>query len=286
MEILHFFGEVEAVFGIWAIPLLLAAAAMKGWPSVESYVANVHFTEPMFVVVVMAIASTRPVLSFAERSMGGVASLGGRTPLAWWAAILTVGPLLGSFITEPAAMTICALLLARHLYELDPSPRLKYGTLGLLFVNVSVGGTLTHFAAPPVLMVAAKYGWGLTFMLRSFGWKAALAVVVSTALFGFVFRKEFSPRFASLVALQLFLECVLLLLLCDFDRFGRPLDSRLKIAGFCIGGSQRAENVGELILGRFACFGGQVNCPFAIAKFFVGRRGQYPGKIIKNAVIV
>jgi len=192
VEMLHFFGEVEAVFGIWAIPLLLAAAVMKGWHSVEGYVAHVHFTEPMFVVVVMAIASTRPVLSFAEKCLGAVASLGGKTPLAWWASILTVGPLLGSFITEPAAMTICALLLARHLYELNPSTRLKYGTLGLLFVNVSVGGTLTHFAAPPVLMVAAKYGWGLTFMLRNFGWKAALAVFASTALFAFFFRQEFA----------------------------------------------------------------------------------------------
>jgi hypothetical protein len=192
VEMLHFFGEVEAVFGIWAIPLLLAASAIKGWRSVEGFVADVHFTEPIFVVVVMAIASTRPVLSFAEVCLGAVASLGGKTPLAWWAAILTVGPLLGSFITEPAAMTICALLLARHLYELSPSTRLKYGTLGLLFVNVSVGGTLTPFAAPPVLMVAAKYGWGLMFMLRNFGWKAALAVFVSTALFAFVFRKEFA----------------------------------------------------------------------------------------------
>jgi hypothetical protein len=121
-----------------------------------------------------------------------VAGLGGKSPLAWWAAILTLGPLLGSFITEPAAMTICALLLSRHLYELGPSPRLAYGTLGLLFVNVSVGGTLTHFAAPPVLMVAGKYGWGLTFMLRNFGWKAALAVLVSTAIFGFAFRNEFA----------------------------------------------------------------------------------------------
>ncbi len=191
VEMLHFLGEVEAVFGIWAIPLLLSAAAMKGWRAVEGFVAGVHFTEPVFVVVIMAIASTRPVLSFAEKCMGGVASLGGKTPLAWWVAILTVGSLLGSFITEPAAMTICALLLARHFYELDPSPRLKYGTLGLLFVNVSVGGTLTHFAAPPVLMVAGKYGWGLTFMLQNFGWKAAVAIAVSTALLAFAFRKEF-----------------------------------------------------------------------------------------------
>ncbi|KAA0255225.1 MAG: hypothetical protein EDX89_06665 [Acidobacteria bacterium] len=190
VEMLHFLGEVEAVFGIWAIPLVLAAVAMKGWTSVEGYVGNVHFTEPMFVVVIMAIASTRPILAFAERCLGAFASLGGRTPLAWWAAILTVGPLLGSFITEPAAMTICALLLARHLFRLDPSPRLKYGTLGLLFVNVSVGGTLTHFAAPPVLMVAGKYGWGLTFMLRNFGWKAALAILVATSAYAAFFRKE------------------------------------------------------------------------------------------------
>ncbi len=190
VEILHFLGEVEAIFGIWAIPLVLSAVAVKGWRPVEQYVANVHFTEPMFVVVIMAIASTRPVLSFAERCLGAVASLGGGTPLAWWATILTVGPLLGSLITEPAAMTICALLLARHLYELDPSPALRYGTLGLLFVNVSVGGTLTHFAAPPVLMVAAKFGWGLSFMLRNFGEKAVLGIVVATAAYALFFRKE------------------------------------------------------------------------------------------------
>jgi hypothetical protein len=192
VEMLHFLGEVEAIFGIWAIPLLLVATLMKGWIPVEGYVGHVKFTEPVFVVVIMAIASTRPVLAFAEKCLGAVANLGGRTPLAWWATILSLGVLLGSFVTEPAAMTICALLLSRHLFELDPSRRLKYATLGLLFVNVSVGGTLTHFAAPPVLMVAGKYGWGLTFMLGTFGWKAALAIAVSTAAYGFAFRREFA----------------------------------------------------------------------------------------------
>ena len=190
VEMLHFLGEVEAVFGIWAVPLLLAGVAMRGWGAVEAYVGRVHFTEATFVVVIMAIAATRPVLAFAEKLLGVVAALGGRTPLAWWAAILTAGPLLGSFITEPAAMTICALLLSRHLYELGPSRPLAYGTLGLLFVNVSIGGTLTHFAAPPVLMVAGRWGWGLSHMLGSFGWKAALAVFASTALFAFVYRGE------------------------------------------------------------------------------------------------
>jgi hypothetical protein len=189
-EMLHFFGEIEAVFGIWVVPLLVVIAARKGWGTVESFVSSVHFTEPLFVVVIMAISSTRPVLEFAERTIGLVARAGGGTPRAWWLAILVLGPLLGSFITEPAAMVICALLLARKFFDLAPSRRFRYATLGLLFVNVSVGGTLTHFAAPPVLMVAGRWGWGLEHMLTEFGWKAALGVVASTALYALLFRGE------------------------------------------------------------------------------------------------
>ena len=106
---------------------------------------------------------------------------GGGTPAAWWATILIIGPIFGSFITEPAAMTICALLLARQFYDLQPSARLKYATLGLLFVNVSIGGTLTHFAAPPVLMVARHWDWTTAFMLGHFGWRAVLAIVALDA---------------------------------------------------------------------------------------------------------
>ena len=70
-------------------------------------------------------------------------------------------------------MTICALLLARQFFRLEPTARLKYrDTLGLLFVNVSIGGTLTQFAAPPVLMVARPWNWGYLHMLTHFGWKA------------------------------------------------------------------------------------------------------------------
>jgi Putative Na+/H+ antiporter len=107
-----------------------------------------------------------------------------------WLAILTIGPLLGSFITEPAAMTISALLLRRRFYNLHPSAHLKYATLGLLFVNVSVGGTLTHFAAPPVVIVASHWNWDLLFMMQNFGWKAVIAILVSNFLFFLFFRKE------------------------------------------------------------------------------------------------
>ncbi len=190
-ELLHFLGEVEVVFGLWAIPLLVAVIAHAGWDQATHYLNDtVNYTEPLFVIVIMALASTRPIIGLAEASLRRVAALGGRTPGTWWFVILTIGPLLGSFITEPAAMTICALLLARQFYDLNPSSRLKYATLGLLFVNVSIGGTLTHFAAPPVLMVARPWGWDTAFMLEHYGWRAVLTVVGSTSIYSLIFRRE------------------------------------------------------------------------------------------------
>lgn len=192
-QVLHFLGEVEAVFGIWAVVLAAGITYHFGWHEMLEYIGHkVNFTEAMFVVVIMAIAGTRPVLGFAEGCLRRIASLGRGTVAAWWLAILIVAPMLGSFITEPAAMTIGALLLARQFYALRPSPRLAYATLGLLFVNVSVGGTLTHFAAPPVLMVAGPWKWDSVFMLTHFGWKAGLGIVIATMIYYFVFRREFA----------------------------------------------------------------------------------------------
>jgi Na+/H+ antiporter NhaD/arsenite permease-like protein len=142
------------------------------------------------VVAIMTIASSRPVMKLAESTLSRAASLGGCSTAAWWLAILTLGPLLGSFITEPAAMTICALLLVDRFYKLRPSMKLRYATLGILFVNISVGGTLDHFAAPPVVMVASEWGWGFWFMLSNFGWKAVVGIVATNTLFFLLFRKE------------------------------------------------------------------------------------------------
>jgi hypothetical protein len=190
-EMLHFLGEVEVVFGLWVLALLVAIAAAVDWHTAETYLTEtVNFTEPMFVVVIMAIAASRPVVAFAQGALQKVAGIGGSTPAAWWLTILSIGPVLGSFITEPAAMTICALLLSRQFYALQPSRRLRYGTLGLLFVNVSIGGTLTHFAAPPVLMVARPWDWSMGFMITHFGWKACLAILVSNAIYFVAFRRE------------------------------------------------------------------------------------------------
>ncbi|RYD18444.1 MAG: hypothetical protein EOP88_22565, partial [Verrucomicrobiaceae bacterium] len=157
---LHFLGEVEAIFGIWVLVLLGAMFAFYDLTTVKGYITGVNFTEPLFVVIIMALASTRPILRFAEGCLSFFARFGKQSPAAWWLSIMTVAPLLGSLITEPGAMTIAAMLLAKKFYQLKPSPKFAYATLGLLFVNISVGGVLTNFAAPPVIMVAKP--WGLT----------------------------------------------------------------------------------------------------------------------------
>ena len=191
-ELLHFLGEVEVVFALWGVPLVVAIVLSRGWTTAAHYLNDtVNYTEPMFVVVIMALASSRPIVELAEGAVRRLASVGGGTPAAWWVTILTIGPLLGSFITEPGAMTVSALLLARQFYDLKPAPALKYATLGLLFVNVSIGGTLTHFAAPPILMVARLWNWDTPFVLGQFGWRAALAIVTSTLIYYVAFRCEF-----------------------------------------------------------------------------------------------
>jgi hypothetical protein len=187
----HFLGEIEAVFGLWVLVLAGAAIYFHSWLDFGLYLSyDREFVEPVFVVVIMAIAASRPVLRFAEGLMSLAARLGKGSPSAWWLSVLIIAPVLGSFITEPAAMTIGALLLAKKFYRFNPPARLAYGTLGLLFVNISVGGTLTNFAAPPVLMVASKWAWSTPFMFEHFGWKAMAGVVISAVLYFLVFRKD------------------------------------------------------------------------------------------------
>jgi hypothetical protein len=190
-ELFHFLGEIETVFGIWAVALGMAIIGFYDWKTMVNYISyEVNYTEPLFVVVIMTLAATRPILRLSETLIRKIANLLGGTLTAQWLTTLTIGPVLGSFITEPAAMTISALVLARILYELEPSQRFKYATLGLLFVNISVGGTLTHFAAPPVLMVAGLWKWTTLHMLSQFGWKAILGILISNGLYFLLFRRE------------------------------------------------------------------------------------------------
>ena len=187
----HWLGEVEVVFGFWALVLAIAMVAMLGTQAAVDYIDNRNYTEPMFVFAVMVIAATRPILQAALALVQWLArAVPLQGSLGYYLVVMVLVPLMGSFITEPAAMTLAALILGGRFFARNLSTRLKYATLGALFVNISIGGTLTSFAAPPVLMVAAQWGWDTAFMAVTFGWKAAIAVVVNAVGVSVVFRKE------------------------------------------------------------------------------------------------
>lgn len=186
----HLLGEVEVVFGFWAFILLGFLVIASGSTTAVEYLDSQNFTEPLFVFVILVIAGTRPILQAARLLINILDRL---IPLpksiSYYFLLLAVVPLLGSFITEPAAMTLAALMLRdRYLSRRIPES-MKYLTFAILLVNVSIGGVLTPYAAPPVLMVAEKWGWGMDFMLSMFGWKAGLAVFINALLATWVFRR-------------------------------------------------------------------------------------------------
>lgn len=187
----HFMAEVEAVFGMWAAVFLLIVMGVEGFGAPVHYLESLNFTEPGFVFVIMAMAGTRPVIKLAEKIIVAISKI---VPMprkmAFYFTTLVVGPILGSFITEPAAMTVTAIILLKNFYTKDMSTKFKYATIGLLFVNVSIGGTLSHFAAPPVLMVAGKWGWGMSHMFMAFGYKAAISCIISALVISFMFKGE------------------------------------------------------------------------------------------------
>ena len=187
--LLHLLGEVEVVFGFWAIVLVVALAVLGGGGAALSYAESRSYAEPLFVFVVMVVAASRPVLQTVVSTMNALARFApvpNRLALAWLG--LCAVPLLGSLITEPAAMTIAALVLAPIVFRRDVPEGTKYFALGVLFVNVSIGGTLTSYAAPPVLMVASTWNWDSSFMLFHFGWKAAIAVLLNASMAAFALR--------------------------------------------------------------------------------------------------
>ncbi|MEY5100217.1 MAG: hypothetical protein RJA36_2936 [Pseudomonadota bacterium] len=186
----HLLAEVEIVFGFWAMIMMIAMASMVGKVEALEYLDGRNFTEPLFVFAIMVVAGSRPVLQAASVAVQTIVRL---VPLprsmAFCFTALAIVPLLGSFITEPAAMTLAALLMKDAIFA-RASRTLKYAALGALFVNVSIGGTLTPYAAPPVLMVAKAWGFDLGYMLAHVGWKAALAVVINAAGVTLLFARE------------------------------------------------------------------------------------------------
>lgn len=186
----HLLAEVEIVFGFWAMVLMVVVSVLESNHEAVSYLDSRNFTEPMFVFSIMVVAGSRPILQMASQLVQGFVGLvpANKTMVFYWTALALV-PLLGSFITEPAAMTLAALLMRDTIFG-KVSSRLRYATLGVLFVNVSIGGTLTPYAAPPILMVAAKWNYDIGYMLTHIGWKAAIAVLINATAVALIFSKE------------------------------------------------------------------------------------------------
>ena len=174
----HLLGEVEVVFGVWAALLILVMAFIKTPNQAIEYLDTRNYAEPLLVFVLMVMAASRPLVEAARTINNGIARLLPLNPItARFVVTMSFIPLMGSFITEPAAMTLAALLMRDQFMRHDLPERFKYAVVGVLFVNISIGGTLTPFAAPPVLMVASKWGWDIQFMISQIGWRALLAVL-------------------------------------------------------------------------------------------------------------
>jgi hypothetical protein len=195
----HLLGEVEVVFGFWAAVLMLFMAFVDGSAAAIDYAESRSYAEPLFVFVVMVVAASRPVLETARALVRLLARLSpARVEVAQAWLGLALLPLVGSLITEPAAMTLAALMLAPTVFRPGMPEWLKYGALGVLFVNVSIGGTLTAYAAPPVLMVAGPWGWDSAYMLTHFGWRALVAVLFNASVVTLLLRPHLRPLDASI----------------------------------------------------------------------------------------
>ena len=187
----HLLGEIEVVFGIWAMVLVIFMFIFLGKYETIDYVNSRSYVETMFVFVIMVIAGTRPILQTVVTLVRKMSNaLPKKGAIGFYFVVMAIVPLFGSLITEPAAMTLAALILADKLFSQGISRKLKYMTLGTLFINVSIGGTLTNFAAPPILMVAQTWDWSTTFMFTTFGWKSMIAIFISTNLMILIFYKE------------------------------------------------------------------------------------------------
>ncbi len=190
-EAFYLLSEIEIVFGIWLIPLILFSILLQGWNPTLSYLNTRDYDHALYITVIIVVIGSRPIITFAEKVLEWIARLGNDSPDAWWWTILVVGPILGALLKEPAAMALSAILLTKKFYPYHPSRAFQYATLGLLFANISVGGMFTTFSSRALFIVADKWDWDWQYMLTTFGWKVLIGLFLATGLYYFLFHKEF-----------------------------------------------------------------------------------------------
>ncbi|MFZ4061696.1 MAG: putative Na+/H+ antiporter [Polynucleobacter sp.] len=191
----HLLGEVEIVFGFWAAILIIYIGLTNDLATAKDYANKRNFTEPLFVFAIMVVAGSKPILYISTQMLHTIGKgiqflLRVRSAPVLYFLTLGLTPLLGSLITEPAAMTLAAFLLRDLVYRHKCSNVLLFGTLGVLFVNISIGGTLTNFAAPPVLMVASTWDWSSAFMFANFGLESCIAILINALGATLLFHRQ------------------------------------------------------------------------------------------------
>jgi hypothetical protein len=198
----HLLGEVEVVFGFWAMILIISMAFVADISTAINYAESRNYTEPLFVFVIMVIAASKPILFLAKQAVLWISQLLVRVfrlkaNVANYFVTLSFVPILGSLITEPAAMTLAAFLLRDSLFKNTKSVKLMYLTIGVLFVNISIGGALTSFAAPPILMVTSAWGWDTAYVFQTFGIKASIAVLINAVLLTLFVHRDLPQQSSS-----------------------------------------------------------------------------------------
>src|SRR3569623_869455 len=71
----HLLGEVEVVFGLWAMVLVVCFAALATWGEAVGYLESRQYTEPLFVFVIMVIAASHPVMQTLRSAVQAAARL-------------------------------------------------------------------------------------------------------------------------------------------------------------------------------------------------------------------
>lgn len=188
-------SEIEVVFGLWLMPLFIWASIFTDWSSILNYVKSRDYSFALYIMAIVAVVGSRPIISFSERVLDFFARLGKDSPGAWWLTIMTLGPLLGSVLKEPGAMALSAILLQKKFYVFKPSRAFQYATLGLLFANISVGGLLSPISSRALFFVAQSWEWDWHYMFFQFGWKLLVGIAFVNLIYFFIFRKNFTEHF-------------------------------------------------------------------------------------------
>lgn len=184
-------STIELVFLLWSVPLFFWFLYTEGYKGTMAYLNTRNYTFSMFIIVMWLLLGSKPISYAVEHAFAKIANIGRQSPKSWWLTVMFVAPLSTIFLRETGAIIIATTLLAKYFYDLSPSTRFSYATMGLLFSNVSIGGLLTTSSSRSLSMILRTLRWDNYEVMTHFGWKALLAICLSTTVYYYLFRREF-----------------------------------------------------------------------------------------------